>query len=99
MTNVVELVNQHPDINFVIKAGDLKELIDYCVNKTHAEMERTIESAKTETFMTPDEAAEKLHVTRSTLWRYHRKNYLSPVTVGGKRLYKSSDINKILEGK
>ena len=36
------------------------------------------------------------HVDRSTLWRWAKTGYLIPAEVGGKRLYKQSDIDIIL---
>lgn len=42
------------------------------------------------------EAAEKLNVTLSTLWRCAKEGYLVPVKIGAKVLYRASDIDKML---
>ena len=37
-----------------------------------------------------------LGVDKSTLWRWSKQNYLAPIEVGGKRVYKVSDVKQIL---
>ena len=54
---------------------------------------------KKEEFLTVDEAAKLLHRDRSSLWRWSKTGYLTPVKIGAKILYRRSDIDKLLEGK
>ena len=54
------------------------------------------EDKETETYLTPQEVAEKLRVSLVTLWKYDRKGITKPVRIGGKRLYRSSDVEGIL---
>jgi len=42
--------------------------------------------------------AEMLDVDKSTLWRWAKIGYLVPINVGGKRRYRMSDVNRILNG-
>jgi predicted site-specific integrase-resolvase len=51
---------------------------------------------KKETFVKPKDACKQLQVDRSTLWRWAKTGYLIPAEVGGKRLYKQSEIDIIL---
>ncbi|MDR0769367.1 MAG: helix-turn-helix domain-containing protein [Dysgonamonadaceae bacterium] len=96
--NIIELAEAHPEINITVKAGELIEAIEYCVNKTRKELERQITDDNTETYPSPDQVAKILSVDKSTLWRWKKQGYLVPVEIGGKRRYKMSDIKKILEG-
>jgi len=98
MNNIVELAKQCPDVTISLKAGELVEAINYCVNKTKKELEQQITDANTETYPSPDQVAKILDVDKSTLWRWRKQGYLIPIVVGGKRRYKMSDIKKILEG-
>lgn len=41
-------------------------------------------------------AANQLHRTVGTLDRWRKSGYLVPIYVGGKPMYKQSDIDKIL---
>ncbi|KAA6329747.1 hypothetical protein EZS27_021468 [termite gut metagenome] len=93
---LIELAKQCPDVNITFKAGELIEVIDYCINKTRKELEQLINDANTETYPSADKTAKILDVNRSTLWRWQKRGYLVPIEIGGKRRYKMSDINKIL---
>jgi len=50
-----------------------------------------------EQYLTRRQTAQALDVDLSTLWRWNREAYLKPVQVGGRRMYKLSDINRILQ--
>lgn len=51
-----------------------------------------------EKYFTAEEAAEKLGVTKTTLWRWAKTGYLKKNKVGNKILYKESDVLKLMEG-
>lgn len=48
-------------------------------------------------YLTTDQTAERLHVNRSTLWRWNKDKYLCPIKVGHKTLYRVSDVERILK--
>ena len=98
MVNIIELAKTCPNLNITLKVGDIIEAIDYCVLTTRRELEQQIADANTETYPTPDKTAEILSVTKTTLWRWQKRGYLTPVELGGKRRYRMSDIKRILEG-
>lgn len=97
-SKVIELAKQCPDVTISLKAGELIEAIDYCVNKTRKELEQQITDANTETYPSADQVAKILDVDKSTLWRWRKSGYLVPIEIGGKRRYKMSDVKKILGG-
>ena len=43
------------------------------------------------------EASQILHTDKSTLWRWHKIGYLCRLEIGGKRLYRKSDVDAILQ--
>jgi excisionase family DNA binding protein len=96
-SNIIELAKQCPDITLSIKAGDLAEAIDYCVNKTRKELEQQITDVNTETYPSVDQVAKMLDVDKSTLWRWNKQGYLKHIEIGGKRRYRMSDVKKKLE--
>lgn len=49
-----------------------------------------------ETYLTPDEVAKMLGVSKSTLWRWNKSGYLRNIKCGRKSFYKKSDIDKIM---
>jgi hypothetical protein len=48
--------------------------------------------------LTSDETAKMLHKNRTSLWRWAKSGYLVPVSVGGSKMYRKSDITKLMEG-
>lgn len=94
-----EIAKKMPDLNITIKAGELMEAIDYSINATKRELEQQITDANTETYPSPDQVAKTLDVSKSTLWRWDKSGYLSPIEIGGKRRYRMSDIQAILDSK
>lgn len=97
-SNIIKLAEQCPAIELKIKAGELIECIDYCVQKTRKELEQQITDANTETYPSRQKVAEILDVDLSTLHRWGKSGYLVPIEVGGKRRYRMSDVKRILEG-
>lgn len=98
--NIQEIIKSGAsNICVTVSLSDLREFFQGCISDRLAEIEveaqRQIEK---EEYLSPKEAAEKLGVSASTLWRWSREQYLVPVKVGRKSLYKQSDINKLLEG-
>ena len=49
-----------------------------------------------EFLLTSNEVLDRLSISRKTLYNWEHKNYLLPIDVGGKKRYKLSDINAIL---
>jgi len=92
--NLYDLLQNNAGLNVTINAGQLIEAINYAVSKTKAEFETKQEP---EQYITRKQAAKMLDVDLSSLWRWDKQAYLQPVSIGGKRCYKLSDINKILE--
>lgn len=95
--NLYDLLKENQALNVTINAGQLVEAIDYCVQKTRKELEQQITDANTETYPSPEQVSKILGVDKSTLWRWARQGYLVPISIGGKRRYKMSDINKLLK--
>lgn len=93
--NLYDLLQSNSGVNITINAGQLIEAIDYAVSKTKAEFE---EKQQPEQYITRKQTAEILDIDLSTLWRYGKEGYLQAVEVGGKRKFRLSDIQRILNG-
>lgn len=94
--DIRELIHTTPNVSITIGANDLIASFRLAIKEAKEEWEAAITAKKTETYVSATNASEQLHVDKSTLWRYGKNGYLVPVEVGGKRLYKQSDIDKIL---
>jgi len=51
---------------------------------------------ETEVYLTPTEMSEILKVSLVTLWSWDKKNITRPLRIGNKKLYRRSDLEKIL---
>lgn len=49
-------------------------------------------------YLTRAQACEMLFITQTTLTTWKRKNILTPVKIGGRTLYRRSDILKAMQG-
>lgn len=81
------------NISITVGINDLKEFGLSLIEEGRA-MGRA-ERAQ-ETYLTPDEVAKMLGVSKSTLWRWNKSGYLRNTKCGRKPFYKKSDIDKIM---
>lgn len=93
---IINIVEEYPDLNITVKAGDLKEWANYIIGLTRQELEQQVTNAKGETYLSRAEVAKMLGVDKSTLWRWNKQGYLLHIETGSKRKYKMSDIKRIL---
>ena len=67
----------------------------YLIDETLSAKEQASEP---ESYLTPDEVADKIGVSKNTLWRWEKEHYLTPIKVGRKSRYKLSDITSLMNG-
>ena len=81
-----------------ITAGDLVKANSQFIADVKRELTEEISRKESVTYLTREMVVKKLNVYPSTLWRWKKRGYLVPINVGGQLRYKSTDIDKILEG-
>ena len=99
MSKLLELTEEHRNITVSISLADLIECNEELIRRTKIELEQQITDAASETYPSIKKVAEILDVDKSTLWRWAKSGYLVPIEIGGKRRYRMSDVNRILEKK
>ena len=77
------------NVQLVVNAEELKNIIqsillDYSNSK------------KEESYISESEVLAKYKVSRPTLWRWNKSGYLVKVKFGAKVMYRTSDVEKIL---
>lgn len=92
--NVQEIINTGASVQLVVNALDLRELF----LEWQAEAQAAAKQHKEETYLTAKECAERLSVNLATLWRWDKTGYLRKVKMGKKIFYRSSDIERLMEG-
>jgi len=80
-----------------VSETDLENIMQRMFKGMVDEATKIAERKAMDMLITPDEAAQSLKVSKVTLWRWEKNGYLNPVSIGGKKRYKQSDIAKIIE--
>jgi DNA-binding transcriptional regulator YiaG len=99
LLNIVELAKQCPDFTINVKVSDLIEANKKLIKDVYTSLEDEVKAAKEEKYLSRNEVAEMLNVTLPTLWRWEKMEYLVPVRMGGKLLYKLSEVKAIINQK
>ena len=92
--NIRDLLTSEAHVSIMVTPADLREFAISLINETLA---AKTEEKPSEEYLSTDEAATMLGVSKNTLWRWAKNGYLSPVKIGRKSAYKLSQINKIRE--
>lgn len=94
--NIASLIESEANVQIVVTLSDLKEFALAIVSEAMAAKEA---EKKKERYLTPDDVADMVGVSKNTLWRWEKEKYLIPIKVGRKSRYKLSDVKSILEGR
>ncbi len=94
--SIQEIIQSGANVSITVGANDLIQFANHLIRSTKEELESSIAAKQNESYLTPDEVAGIFHVDRSTLWRWAKIGYLIPAEVGGRRFYKKSEIDAIL---
>lgn len=62
-----------------------------------AEAKADAEKKAREMLLTPTEVCEQLKISDVTLWRWGKAEYLTPLYIGGKRRFRASEVQAIIE--
>lgn len=98
MENILDLLLSDFDFNITIKKNDLLDFANYLISKTKKELEDKINASKHETYLTRTETYELLKIDQSTLWRLGKRGIICPIDIGGKKIYRMSDITRLVNG-
>ncbi|MCE5330650.1 MAG: helix-turn-helix domain-containing protein [Bacteroidales bacterium] len=96
--NLKEILQESGNVTIAVSLVDLKQFAVDIIESTKKELEDVVIADKAETYPSPKRVCEILDVDASTLWRWNKRGYLCPAEVGGKRRYKMSEVNAILNG-
>lgn len=98
-TNFNQIAEGAQGVMLVISAADLKAAVAEMCDRHEANKQKAIEERRELPTLTREQAARALNVTFSTLWRWAKMGYLTPVKIGTKVLYRASDIEHMLTSK
>lgn len=98
MLDLLKIAKEAPGTIIAVPVEALVDANTRLVEKALADLERAVVEKRETIYLTRDQVLAKLNVVPSTLWRWQKRGYLVPVKVGGENRYRSTDIDKILEG-
>lgn len=84
---------------YQINGGDLMAFGAYLIQTTKEQIEKDVAEQKSERYLSTTDVCQMLSLDPSSVWRYCKRNYLTPIYIGGKKRFKLSEIRKIMEGK
>lgn len=94
--NIETLLKSGANVAITVTPADLKEFAVSLINET---MRINAVQGNQDNCLSRKEVTEKLHVSEGTLWRWERNGYLSPLKIGGRVLYRATDIETLLKAK
>ena len=96
---IADLIKQNQNVQLVVSASDLRELVNEWYDEREAQKEAERKSIVESERISSTDAEKTLGVTSATLWRWAKSGYLVPIKVGRKNVYLKSDIDRILHSK
>ena len=82
----------------LIDAEELKALIEDSVQHAVKDVISEFNNQDDSDLLTINETSKMLRKSRTWLWRMEKDKVLTPIMVGGSKMYKKSVINKLMEG-
>lgn len=99
MIDLIQLAKEAPGTIISVPVEALLNANKMLVETAISSLERAVSAKDSAVLLTREQVMQKLNVVPSTLWRWQKRGYLVPVRVGGENRYRSTDIDKIMEGK
>ena len=96
---IADLIKQNQNVQLVVSASDLRELVNEWYDEREAQKEAERKSIVESERISSTDAEKSLGVTSATLWRWAKTGYLVPIKIGRKNVYLKSDIDRILKSK
>ena len=94
--DLIEVARQCPDLTVSIRLGDLIEANQSLVEEALMRLEKSVAESRTEIYLSRTKVMEMQEVASATLWRWEKCGYLVPLSVGGKKRYRRTDIQRLL---
>ncbi len=100
MLDLYQMIESGGRMKFEVTGEDLVMFADRLIEKAQqiALAKHEQQSVANDKLLTPDEVAKMCGISPSTLYPWEKAGYLVPNHVGKRRLYRLSDVERILSG-
>lgn len=92
MTNSFENAAQYAQVQYVMSKTDLESAFASVLERILSQRD----AEKVDRLLTAAQVAERLHVTRVTLYRWEKAHHLTPIRKGKAIRYRESDVNRLI---
>ncbi len=97
MNDILDLIHDgRSNIVIQVNGQDLLDFADAIIEKASDNAKKSLEDKDVEKYLTKKEVMSLLKVCDTTLWIWNRDNYLKPVKIGRKVLYRKCDVDALL---
>lgn len=79
-----------------ITGEDLRQFSEDLINRAVSEVAAAMSESQDDSLLTREEVKRLCNVCDATLWHWDKRNYLKPVRVGAKVMYRNADVRRIL---
>jgi len=97
--SITEVAKRYPNLTISLTYTELVEAFRDILIEENLKNKLLSEENKTDVLLTEEQVQKMLEVSHSTLWRWQNQDYLTPVSIGRKKRYKTSDVQRILNNK
>lgn len=97
--SITEVAIRYPNLTISLTYTELVEAFRDILIEENLKKKLLSQENTTDVLLTEEQVQKMLDVSHSTLWRWHNDEYLVPVSIGRKKRYRKSDIERILNNK
>lgn len=94
--DLTKLIESGGHVVLPVTVNDLQEFGRFLIEQTKQELVRELADAQAEVYYSTDQVMAMLSVSKRTLCRWDKSNYLNSIRVGGLVRYRKSDIERML---
>lgn len=97
--SITEIARMYPNLTISLTYTELVEAFRDILIEENLKNKLLSQENTTDVLLTEEQVKSMLNVSHSTLWRWGNNDYLVAVSIGRKKRYKQSDVEKILKNK
>ena len=97
--SITEIANKYPNLSISVTYSELVEAFRNILIEENLKNKLLSQENTTDVLLTEEQVKKMLNVSHSTLWRWGNNEYLPAVSIGRKKTYRQSDVEKILKNK
>jgi len=97
--SITEIAKRYPNLTVSLTYSELVEAFREILIEESLKNKLLSQENTTDVLLTEEQVQKMLEVSHSTLWRWGNNEYLPAVSIGRKKRYKQSDVERILNNK